>query len=97
MRRVSIRRATANLPGVDVLPVEGLNVYSILQKKELVMTREAISATVERMQRPINVRFPIAMASSGLPIPSKASTAAAEQDAPGSTPVSDPHVPERAA
>ena len=34
--RLALRRAAANLPWVDVLPQEGANVYSILQRDVLV-------------------------------------------------------------
>ena len=34
--RLALRRAAANLPWVDVLPQEGANVYSILQRDILV-------------------------------------------------------------
>ena len=36
MCRLALRRAAANLPWVDVLPQEGANVYSILQRDILV-------------------------------------------------------------
>ena len=53
---------------VDVLPATGLNVYSILQRQQLLMTRQAIDLAVQRLTRPINQRLPGGMASSGLPI-----------------------------
>jgi large subunit ribosomal protein L4 len=34
-------RAASNIPNVDVLPVAGLNVYDILRRKTLVLTKEA--------------------------------------------------------
>ena len=36
LSRLALRRAAANLPWVDVLPQEGANVYSILQRDILV-------------------------------------------------------------
>ena len=54
--RASIRRAAGNLPWVDVLPQEGLNVYSILQRDQLVLTKAALDAAVERLRKPIVIR-----------------------------------------
>ena len=51
--REALRRGTANLPWVDVLPSVGLNVYSILQRDHLVITRGALEALVGRLRRPI--------------------------------------------
>ena len=55
-RRDSIRKAASNLPWVDVLPQLGLNVYSILQRDQLVLTKPALEAAVERLRRPIVIR-----------------------------------------
>ena len=52
-RREELRRGTANLPWVDVLPSVGLNVYSILQRDSLVMSRSAVEAVVARLRRPL--------------------------------------------
>eukprot|EP00803_Ostreobium_quekettii_P002910 evm.model.scf_401.6 EVM.evm.TU.scf_401.6 scf_401:30739-35649(+) len=49
-----VRRAGSNLPGVDVLPSEGLNVYSILRRDILVLTRGAVDLVTERLRRSIN-------------------------------------------
>lgn len=43
-------RATANLPKIDVLPVQGANVYDILQRDTLVLTKDAVSALTERLK-----------------------------------------------
>ncbi len=43
------RRAAANLPGVDCLPVQGANVYDILQHRALVLLPEAVRALEERL------------------------------------------------
>ena len=51
--REGLRLAASNLPWVDVLPQEGANVYSILQRDQLVLSRAALEALVERLQRPI--------------------------------------------
>lgn len=43
-------RATANLPEIDVLPVQGANVYDILRRDTLVLTKEAVEALTERLK-----------------------------------------------
>lgn len=50
---VPLVRATENLHYVDVLPVKGLNVYSILQHDKLVMTVDAIERLQNRLHTPI--------------------------------------------
>lgn len=40
--------AARNLPGVDVLPVEGINVYDILRREKLVLTKDAVEALDRR-------------------------------------------------
>ncbi len=42
-------RAARNLPLVDVLPVAGLNVYDILRREKLVLTKAAVAAIEERL------------------------------------------------
>ena len=42
-------RASRNLPKVDVLPVAGLNVYDILRRDTLVLTKAALAAIEERL------------------------------------------------
>ena len=41
-------RAARNLPNIDVLPVQGINVYDILRRSKLVLTKAAIAALEER-------------------------------------------------
>jgi large subunit ribosomal protein L4 len=41
-------QAARNLPNIDVLPVQGINVYDILRRKKLVLTKAAIAALEER-------------------------------------------------
>ena len=41
-------RAARNLPNIDVLPVQGINVYDILRRKTLVLTKAAVAALEER-------------------------------------------------
>lgn len=48
-----LRRSIANLPWVDAIPQQGLNVYSILQRDYLVLTRAAADLLTERLRRPI--------------------------------------------
>ena len=40
--------AARNIPNIDVLPVQGINVYDILRRKKLVLTKAAVSALDER-------------------------------------------------
>ncbi|WP_068314092.1 50S ribosomal protein L4 [Polycladidibacter hongkongensis] len=40
--------ASRNIPLVDVLPVQGINVYDILRREKLVLTKAAIAALEER-------------------------------------------------
>ena len=42
-------RAAANLPQVDVLPQQGANVYDILRRDTLVLTKDAVKHLVERL------------------------------------------------
>jgi large subunit ribosomal protein L4 len=42
-------RAARNVPRIDVLPVQGINVYDILRRDTLVLTRAAIQALEERL------------------------------------------------
>lgn len=47
---VNFARATANLPRIDVLPSQGANVYDILRRDVLVLTKEAINDLTERLK-----------------------------------------------
>lgn len=42
-------RAARNLPRIDVLPAQGLNVYDVLRRDTLVLTRAAIEKINERL------------------------------------------------
>jgi large subunit ribosomal protein L4 len=42
-------RASKNLPTFDVLPVAGINVYDIIRRDTLVLTKAALSAIEERL------------------------------------------------
>lgn len=41
-------RAARNIPQIDVLPIQGINVYDILRRDTLVLTRAAVEALTER-------------------------------------------------
>jgi large subunit ribosomal protein L4 len=41
--------ASRNLPGIDVLPVQGANVYDILRRDVLVLTTDAVKRLEERL------------------------------------------------
>jgi large subunit ribosomal protein L4 len=43
-------RAARNIPGIDVLPVQGINVYDILRRRKLVLTRAAVAALEARFK-----------------------------------------------
>ena len=43
-------RAAKNIDSVDVLPCAGINVYDILKKNTLVLTRAAVKALEERFK-----------------------------------------------
>ena len=50
-----LRQAAGNLQarGVEVLPARGLNVYSILRKDWLIMSRDAVDLVAERLRREV--------------------------------------------
>ncbi len=45
----NFRRAAANIRDIDVLPVAGINVYDILRRGKLVLSKSAIEALEERL------------------------------------------------
>jgi large subunit ribosomal protein L4 len=45
----NLRMAASNLIGVDVLPQQGANVYDILRRESLVITRDALEHLQERL------------------------------------------------
>lgn len=47
---VNFVRAARNIPNIDVLPVQGINVYDILRRRKLVLTRAAVDALAERFK-----------------------------------------------
>jgi large subunit ribosomal protein L4 len=42
-------RASSNVKNVDVLPVQGINVYDILRRKKLVLSKQAFESVKERL------------------------------------------------
>lgn len=47
---VNFARATANLPRIDVLPSAGANVYDILRRDMLVLTKDAVNTLTEKLK-----------------------------------------------
>jgi large subunit ribosomal protein L4 len=45
-----VRTAARNLPNIDVLPVAGINVYDVLRRHKLVLTRAAVDALEARFK-----------------------------------------------
>ena len=43
-------KAAANIPQIDVLPQQGANVYDILRRDKLVLTRDAVTQLVEMLK-----------------------------------------------
>lgn len=43
-------RAARNIPNIDVLPVQGINVYDILRRRRLVLTKSAVEALEARFK-----------------------------------------------
>ena len=44
------RLATRNIPDIDVLPIQGINVYDVLRRNTLVLTRAALDALEARLK-----------------------------------------------
>jgi large subunit ribosomal protein L4 len=44
----NFKLAARNIPNLDVLPNAGLNVYDVLRRKTLVLTKDAVAAIAER-------------------------------------------------
>ena len=47
---INFARASQNLPHVDVLPQQGANVYDILRRDTLVLTKDAVTALEARLK-----------------------------------------------
>lgn len=46
----NFRLAAKNIPNVDVLPIQGINVYDILRRGKLVLSKSAVEALEERFK-----------------------------------------------
>jgi large subunit ribosomal protein L4 len=46
----NFRLAARNIPNIDVLPVQGINVYDILRRHKLVLTKAALDALEARFR-----------------------------------------------
>ena len=46
----NFRRAASNIPNIDVLPVQGINVHDILRRGTLVLSKAAVEALEERFK-----------------------------------------------
>jgi large subunit ribosomal protein L4 len=46
----NFKLAAQNIPNVDVLPVQGINVYDILRRNKLVLSKAAVEALEERFK-----------------------------------------------
>ena len=46
----TVRSAARNIPNIDVLPVVGINVYDIMRRHKLVLTRAAVDALEARFK-----------------------------------------------
>ena len=47
---VNFRNAARNIPNIDVLPIQGINVYDILRHGKLVLTKAAVDALEARFK-----------------------------------------------
>lgn len=47
---VNFARAARNIPQIDVLPIQGINVYDILRRDKLVLTKAALASLEERFK-----------------------------------------------
>ncbi len=46
----NFKLAAQNIPNIDVLPVQGINVYDIIRRKTLVLSKAAVDALEERFK-----------------------------------------------
>ncbi len=46
----NFKLAAKNIPNIDVLPIQGINVYDILRRDKLVLTKSAVEALEERFK-----------------------------------------------
>ncbi len=50
-------RAARNIPNIDLLPIQGINVYDILRRRKLVLTKAAVIALEARFADKSEARF----------------------------------------
>ena len=48
--QANFRLAARNIPNIDVLPIQGINVYDILRRNKLVLTKAAVEALEARFK-----------------------------------------------
>jgi large subunit ribosomal protein L4 len=46
----NFKSALSNIPQIDVLPTQGVNVYDILRRDKLVLTKAAVEGLMERLK-----------------------------------------------
>ena len=46
----NFKLAASNIPNIDVLPIQGINVYDILRRGTLVLSKAAVEALEERFK-----------------------------------------------
>ena len=46
----NFKLAATNIPNIDVLPIQGINVYDILRRGTLVLSKAAVEALEERFK-----------------------------------------------
>jgi large subunit ribosomal protein L4 len=46
----NFKNAASNIPQIDVLPVQGINVYDIMRRNKLVLSKAAVEALEERFK-----------------------------------------------
>jgi large subunit ribosomal protein L4 len=46
----NFRNAARNIPNIDVLPIQGINVYDIMRRGKLVLTKAAVDALEARFK-----------------------------------------------
>ena len=46
----NFKLAASNIPNIEVLPVQGINVYDILRRGKLVLSKAAVEALEERFK-----------------------------------------------
>ena len=46
----NFKMAAQNIPNIDVLPVQGINVYDIIRRNTLVLSKAAVDALEERFK-----------------------------------------------